>query len=179
MACSVYGLQYLIDALYNAGAADYALELLKDTSDRSWYNTIRVGSTMTLEAWDLKYKNNLDWNHAWGAVPANIIPRGLWGIQPKTPGFSIAQIKPQMGHLKNSEIEVPTIQGAIKGKYQYLSPRLQVFEIEIPANMVAEFAIPPAPGKDLLHNGQKVNSGFKTVRLGPGNHEIKLVINSF
>ncbi|MGS0524274.1 alpha-L-rhamnosidase-related protein [Zobellia nedashkovskayae] len=40
MACSVYGSQYLMDGLYNAGAADYALELLTDTSDRSWYNII-------------------------------------------------------------------------------------------------------------------------------------------
>ncbi|KPM48403.1 sulfatase-like hydrolase/transferase [Jiulongibacter sediminis] len=179
MACSVYGSQYLMDGLYNARAADYALQLLTDTSDRSWYNMIRAGSTMTLEAWDLKYKNNLDWNHAWGAVPANSIPRGLWGIQPKTPGFGVAQIKPQMGSLKNSEIEVPTILGPIKGYYQFKNPRLQVFEIEIPANMVAEFEIAPAPGKELMHNGLKVNSGFSTVRLGPGKHEIQLVINSF
>ncbi|SHJ06096.1 sulfatase-like hydrolase/transferase [Pseudozobellia thermophila] len=179
MACSVYGSQYLMDGLYNAGAADYALDLLTDTSDRSWYNMIRIGSTMTLEAWDLKYKNNLDWNHAWGAVPANIIPRGLWGIKPKTPGFGIASIKPQMGDLKNSSIEVPTIKGSIKAKYTYLSPRLQVYGIEIPANMVAEFEIVPSPQKVLMHNGKKVNAAFGSVRLGPGKHEIKLVVNSF
>ena len=28
---------------------------------------IRVGSTITLEAWDNKFKPNQDWNHAWGA----------------------------------------------------------------------------------------------------------------
>ncbi|MUH36456.1 DUF4976 domain-containing protein [Zobellia amurskyensis] len=179
MACSVYGSQYLMDGLYNAGAADYALELLTDTSDRSWYNMIRIGSTMTLEAWDLKYKNNLDWNHAWGAVPANAIPRGLWGIQPKTPGFGIATIKPQMSDLKNSSIEVPTIKGTIKGSYKYETPRLQIFEIEIPANMVAEFEIAPSPGKELMHNGKKVNAAFGSVRLEPGKHEIKLVVNSF
>jgi alpha-L-rhamnosidase len=179
MACSVYGSQYLMDALYNSGASDYALELLADTSDRSWYNMIRAGSTMTLEAWDLKYKNNLDWNHAWGAVPANIIPRGLWGIQPKTPGFGIASIKPQMSNLRNSQIEVPTVKGTIKGNYKFENPRLQVFEIEIPANMVAEFEVAPQPGKELMHNGKKVNSAFSTVRLEPGKHEIKLVINSF
>lgn len=179
MACSVYGSQYLMDALYNAGASNYALDLLVDTSDRSWYNMIKIGSTMTLEAWDLKYKNNLDWNHAWGAVPANVIPRGLWGIKPKTPGFGIATIKPQMSELKNSQIEVPTIKGTIKGKYQYRNPRLQIFEIEIPANMVAEFEIVPKPGKELMHNGKKVNAAFGSVRLNPGKHEIKLVVNSF
>ncbi|MDP5228876.1 MAG: sulfatase-like hydrolase/transferase [Cellulophaga sp.] len=179
MACSVYGSQYLMDGLYNAGAEEYALDLLTDTSDRSWYNMIRIGSTITLEAWDLKYKNNLDWNHAWGAVPANIIPRGLWGIQPKTPGFGVATIKPQMSNLKTSTIEVPTIKGTIKGTYTYKNPRLQVFEIEIPANMVAEFVMETPAGKELMHNGQKVASAFGSIRLSPGIHEIKLVINSF
>ncbi|HEX7366600.1 MAG TPA: sulfatase-like hydrolase/transferase, partial [Pelobium sp.] len=85
MACSVYGAQYLMEALYNANEADYALSLMASTSDRSWYNMIRVGATMAMEAWDMKYKPNSDWNHAWGAVPANAIPRLMWGIQPKTP----------------------------------------------------------------------------------------------
>ncbi|MFK7981076.1 MAG: sulfatase-like hydrolase/transferase, partial [Saprospiraceae bacterium] len=79
MACSVYGSQFLMDGLYNAGEADYALELMASKAKRGWYNMIRVGSTITLEAWDYEYKKNLDWNHAWGAVPANVIPRGLWG----------------------------------------------------------------------------------------------------
>ncbi|NRD23073.1 sulfatase-like hydrolase/transferase [Winogradskyella litoriviva] len=179
MACSVYGAQFLMDGLYNAGEADYALDLLTDTSDRSWYNMIKIGSTITLEAWDNKYKNNLDWNHAWGAVPANVIPRGLWGIKPKTPGFGIATIKPQMSKLRSSEIEVPTVRGTIKGKYTYNGARLQTYEIEIPGNMVAEFSLNGLDGKDLIHNGEKVPSAFESIRLSPGKHTIQLKINSF
>lgn len=179
MACSVYGSQYLMDGLYNAGEEDYALKLLTDTSDRSWYNMIRIGSTITLEAWDLKYKNNLDWNHAWGAVPANSIPRGLWGIQPKTPGYGIAIIKPQMSTLTQCNIEVPTIRGVIKGSYKFENNRLQVYNIKIPANMVAEFIVKPVKGKELIHNGEKVASAFGSIRLTPGEHEIKLIVNSF
>ncbi len=179
MACSVYGSQYLMDGLYNGGEQDYALALLRDTSDRSWYNMIRIGSTITLEAWDLKYKNNLDWNHAWGAVPANAIPRGLWGIQPKTPGFGIAKIRPQMGDLKSSSIQVPTIKGKIRADYEFVHTRLQIYTIDIPANMVAEFEMALEPGKELMHNGKKVAAAFGNVRLGPGKHEIRLVINSF
>ena len=179
MACSAYGSQFLMDALYEAGAADYALELLTHTSDRSWYNMIRVGSTITLEAWDLKYKPNLDWNHAWGAVPANIIPRGLWGIKPKSPGFEIATIKPQMGNLKSSSIVVPTVRGPIKATFQYNSARLQTYEIEIPGNMVAQFYLNDTESKDLIHNGNKVASAFDFVRLEPGKHTIKIKINSF
>ncbi|TMM52009.1 DUF4976 domain-containing protein [Maribacter algarum] len=179
MACSVYGSQFLMDGLYNAGEADYALDLLIDTTDRSWYNMIRIGSTITLEAWDNKYKNNLDWNHAWGAVPANVIPRGLWGIKPKTPGFGIATIKPQMSKLKSSTIEVPTVRGTIKGKYTHNGPRLQTYEIEIPGNMVAEFSLNNLEGKDFIHNGDKVPSAFESIRLSPGKHTIQLKINSF
>jgi len=179
MACSVYGAQFLMDGLYNAGEEDYALDLLTDTSDRSWYNMIRIGSTITLEAWDNKYKNNLDWNHAWGAVPANVIPRGLWGVKPKTPGFGVATIKPQMSNLKSSEIEVPTVRGTIKGKYTYNGARLQTYQIEIPGNMVAEFSLNGLDGKDLIHNGEKVPAAFESIRLSPGKHIIQLKINSF
>lgn len=179
MACSVYGAQFLMDGLYNAGEEDYALELLTSKAKRSWYNMIRIGSTITLEAWDYEYKVNLDWNHAWGAAPANVIPRGLWGIKPKTPGFGIATIKPQMSNLKNSEIEVPTVRGTIKAKYTYNGKRLQTYEIVIPGNMVAEFSLNGSEGKEFIHNGKTVPSAFDIVRLTPGKHTIQLKINSF
>ncbi len=179
MACSVYGAQFLMDGLYNAGEADYALQLLASTSERSWYNMIREGSSISMEAWGYKNKINLDWNHAWGAVPANIIPRGLWGIQPKTAGFGIARIKPQMSSLKSSTIEVPTVKGVIRGNYKYNGARLQTYKIEIPANMVAEFSLNNLEGKDLIHNGEKVPSAYEVIRLAPGSHTIQLKINSF
>ena len=48
---------------------------------------------------DRKYKPNLDWNHAWGAVPANIIPRFLMGVRPVGPGGEKVLIAPQPGTL--------------------------------------------------------------------------------
>lgn len=70
MACSVYGAQFLLEALYDNHQDNYALALLNATTQRSWYNMIRTGSTITMEAWDKLYKPNLDWNHAWGKVGA-------------------------------------------------------------------------------------------------------------
>ncbi|WP_242085558.1 sulfatase-like hydrolase/transferase [Aestuariivivens sediminis] len=179
MACSVYGSQFLMDGLYNADEADYALDLLTSTAERSWYNMIRIGSTITLEAWDLKYKNNLDWNHAWGAVPANVIPRGLWGIKPKTPGYGIAIIKPQLSKLKYSKIQVPTVRGTIKAEYRYETSSVQTYNLEIPGNTVAEFSLMNLKGTDVIHNGKKVPTVFDTVRLEPGKHVISLKMNSF
>ncbi|MEQ8239325.1 MAG: sulfatase-like hydrolase/transferase [Cyclobacteriaceae bacterium] len=179
MACSVYGAQYLMDGLYNAGAADYALELLTSTSKRSWYNMIREGSTITMEAWDNEYKNNQDWNHAWGAVPANVIPRGLWGIKPKTPGYGIVTIKPQLADLSNSEVMVPTIRGEIKASYERLGRRLQKYTIELPANMIGEFVIEASSEKVLTVNGEKINPAFGSIRLESGISEITIKVNSF
>ncbi len=179
MACSVYGAQYLMEALYKAGEANYAHELMSATHDRSWYNMIKIGSTITLEAWDMKYKVNADWNHAWGAVPANIIPRYLWGIQPKAPGYGVASIKPQMGSLKSSSIEVPTVKGNIKGEYKFVNNRLQTYTIEVPANMVAEFEMNVPANKAIRLNGEKVSMAFGSIRLTPGTHRIELVVNSF
>lgn len=179
MACSVYGAQYLMEALYNAGEDEYALELMTATNDRSWYNMIKIGATITLEAWDMKYKSNADWNHAWGAAPANIIPRGLWGIQPKTAGYGIAQIKPQMGDLKNSSITVPTLKGQIKGQFNKVNKRLTRYSIELPANMVGEFSVELAPEDVVILNGQTVSPSFGSIRLKPGLNDIELKVNSF
>ena len=66
MACSVFGSQFLLDALYDGGLDDYALSLMVDKGKRGWWNMIETGSTITWEAWDKIYKPNLDWNHAWG-----------------------------------------------------------------------------------------------------------------
>lgn len=141
MACSVYGSQFLMDALYEASEADYALRMLTKADDRSWYNMIRVGSTISLEAWDNKYKPNQDWNHAWGAVPANIIPRKLMGVEPLEPGFAVARIKPQLASLEWAKAVIPTIRGEIRLSVENRKDSY-VLNVSIPANMEAEVYLP-------------------------------------
>lgn len=140
MACSVYGSQYLLEGLYRSGESDYAYSLLTTNTDRGWWNMIRSGSTITMEAWDMKYKPNSDWNHAWGAAPANIIPGYMWGITPQVPGFKRVEIKPQLGSLKYSKISVPTIRGTIEAEFRDKGKSKQYF-ITIPGNMECDFVI--------------------------------------
>ena len=181
MACSVYGSQFLMEALYDGDDAKTALSLLTDTTgDRNWYNMIRVGSTITLEAWDNKYKPNQDWNHAWGAAPANIIPRRLMGVEPLTPGFETVMIKPQTGDLKFAEALVPTIRGGIQVKVE--NDREYYLSFTIPANMEAEVYLPVMRGKySITHNGvlvpHKTASGGSYSYVGrysSGKHEFVL-----
>lgn len=158
MACSVYGAQYLLEALYQQGEADYAFGLMTSKSDRSWWNMIASGSTMALEAWDMKYKPNADWNHAWGTAPANIVTRYMWGITPSEPGFTKVKIQPQLSRLSFSKIKVPTIQGAITAEYKVLDDKHILFIIELPKEMKGE----------LIYSKNSaifLNSGFNRIEI--------------
>jgi len=154
MACSVYGAQYLLEGLYLAGEEDYALDLMTSTSDRSWWNMIRSGSTITMEAWDMKYKPNLDWNHAWGAAPANIISRYMWGIKPAVPGYTQVEIRPQLSNLKTSRIKAPTPEGPVIADFRQLDDEHAIYTIILPGTMKGKLVLKEDPGLLSLKPGK-------------------------
>ncbi|MBU3743094.1 MAG: alpha-L-rhamnosidase [Sediminibacterium sp.] len=141
MACSVYGSQFLLDALYNEGMGDYALTLLTKRDERSWYHMLELGAGMTMEAWDLKYKPNLDWNHAWGAAPTNLIAFRLMGIQPQSAGFNEAIIKPAIGNLSYSVIRMPTAKGEVYEKITQ-NPKQYQLTLRLPKGMTGTLVLP-------------------------------------
>lgn len=177
MACSVYGAQFLLDALYDNDQGGYALTLLDATTQRSWYNMIRSGSTITMEAWDKVYKPNLDWNHAWGAAPANIIVRKLMGIEPLTPGFETFQIKPQIGNLSFATLKTPTIKGEIFVSYKK-NGSSETMDVIIPGGVSANIYVPfDAAKRKLYIDGKRsrdtnVKNGFVCFKNMPaGKHQ--------
>ncbi len=176
MACSVYGAQFLLDGLYDAGEADYAHSLLASTAQRSWYNMLRAGSTITMEAWDNIYKPNQDWNHAWGAAPGNLIARGLMGITPIEPGFERIRIKPQPGKVKHAGLLLPTVRGNILTEFRHSSDGNMVLSIDIPANCIAEVWFPYKDKQVLIDEtkakGKKENGWF-IMEIGSGKHTIR------
>lgn len=141
MKCSVYGAQFLLDAVYEAENDQYGLNRMIATDQRSWFNMLRAGSTISMEAWDDRYKPNQDWNHAWGAAPANIIPRKLVGVEPLEPAFKKIRIKPQPGNLNEFISVVPSIRGKFLISYQKSSDSIQLV-LHIPANVRAECFVP-------------------------------------
>ncbi|WP_145388459.1 family 78 glycoside hydrolase catalytic domain [Stieleria neptunia] len=114
MQCSVYAAQYFMDALFTAGAGQKALDLILADGDRSWKHMADSGTTISWEAWEMKYKPNQDWNHAWGAAPANLLPRHVLGAQPRTPGWTTATIRPCPGKLMLAHGKVPTPRGPVE-----------------------------------------------------------------
>jgi hypothetical protein len=171
MACSVYGAQYLLEALYKAGEADYAFSLLTAIHDRSWWNMIKSGTTIAMEAWDLKYKPNSDWNHAWGAAPANIIPSCLWGISPVRPGFAKAVIRPQLSKLAYSKIRMPTIRGQIEAEFKNKEGKRE-YLVTIPANVECDFVLSGVNNLTISVNGKKLKTETGIIKLKPGANKI-------
>ncbi|MFL5304855.1 MAG: family 78 glycoside hydrolase catalytic domain [Polyangia bacterium] len=180
MACSVYGAQYLLEALYASGEADAAMTLMTATTLRSWNNMIKAGATMTMEAWDVSLKSNLDWNHAWGAAPANIVGRYVLGVTPAAPGFATAALRPQLGSmLSHADGVVPTIRGPIHVVLDRGTGTGFTTTFTLPANMTANVALPVAAGAACtpVLDGHtvtaKVSGGVSWISsVGSGPHEL-------
>jgi hypothetical protein len=99
--------------LFENGQGGAAIDLMLAPGDRSWRHMVASGTTITWEAWDQKYKPNQDWNHAWGAAPANLLPRYVLGVQALAPGWNQALVKPHPGPLASASGKTPTPRGAI------------------------------------------------------------------
>ena len=140
MACSVYVAQYLMEALFENDAATTALKLMTAANDRSWRHMVESGTTISWEAWDLKYKPNQDWNHAWGAAPANLLPRFVLGARPLTPGWRRALIQPNPGTLSSAEGKIPTPRGPIQ--IQWENDATFKLSLTLPPGMTARIELP-------------------------------------
>ena len=142
LRCSIFGAHDLLHALYEAGRGDAALRLMTSDGQRSWYNGLRMGTTISLEAWDDSFKPNQDWNHIAGAAPGNAIPFGLMGITPAEPGWARADICPQTGGLAWAEMTLPTIRGPIQVRVADGE-----MTVTVPPNMTADIRQPAADGR--------------------------------
>jgi len=182
MKCSVYGSQFLLEALYEAGEADHALSLLVSDQLRSWRNmSEKIGSTVTLEAWDPSLKPNLDWNHAWGAAPANLIPRHLMGVEPLEPGFKRFRVRPQTASLDHATLKLPSPKGPIHLAIRGRDAGGWQAVLSVPRGSAAEFHL-PFPGRPLVESAGKpvaprvlrAERGRPVIGLPPGEWRISL-----
>jgi len=164
MACSVYAAQYLMEGLFEYGKSKEALDLITAPGDRSWRHMVQSGTTISWEAWDLKYKPNQDWNHAWGAAPANLLPRFVLGVQPLTPGWQQARIRPQVGSLSHAEGKVPTPHGPILVSWTN-APGFTL-RLTLPKGVTAQVDLPAEkPAATVLVDGKPTPAQRKGDRL--------------
>ena len=157
MVGSVYAAQYLLEGLFENGEDAAALDLITAPGDRSWRHMVESGATITWEAWDQKYKPNQDWNHAWGAAPANLLPRFALGAQPLTAGWGRALIQPHPGTLTRVEGQMPTPRGELS--VRWTREKTFVLTLTLPAGMTAKVELPALKGSsEVWADGALVNA---------------------
>lgn len=114
MLTSVYGAQFLLDALFAAGQPDAAHALLVGTGTSSWLHMKNdLDATIVMEAWDPSVKPNTTFSHAWGSAPANVVARQILGVTVAAPGASALVVHPRPGPLTWLRGTVPTIRGGV------------------------------------------------------------------
>ena len=141
MAGSVYAAQYLLEGLFCRGDGTDAVRLITADGDRSWKHMVESGTTITWEAWDMRYKPNQDWNHAWGAAPANLLPRFVLGVRPATPGWGEALIDPRVSGLRFARGRVPTPRGPIEVRWDSTPTEFRL-RLDLPDGVSGRVAVP-------------------------------------
>ena len=149
MRCSVYGAQFLLDAMFANGMEQQAMKLLCSEGERSWLNMITQGSTITMEAWSNECKPNQDWNHAWGAAPCNIIPRQVAGIRPLEAGFRKFIVDPKCAGVEEFSARFPVCGGRFV-EMEYCRGKIK---LSVPA------------GSTAVCRNKELNSGTHSIEL--------------
>ena len=155
MSCSVYGAQILLEGLFENGGSNHAINLMASKKERSWYNMIRYGSTISMEAWDKRYKPNLDLNHAWGASPANIIVRKMMGVEPLEPGAQLIKIHPKIGNISFAKLRTNLISGEVIVSCEQKQNEFTL-EVEIPGGVKADIILPIDNSEQQVYKNGKV-----------------------
>lgn len=170
MRMSVYGAQFLLDALFNAGEDRAAIALMTRRTQFSWLHMMDdLHATIVMEAWDPEIKPNTTFSHAWGTAPANVIPRHVVGIEVIEPGASHIRIAPKPGDLAAFKATLPTIRGAVNVSYARQGP--VVLEIALPPNVTAELSLQGlrlSPAERITFEGDGYVATAGVQRLRPG-----------
>lgn len=151
MPCSVYGAQYLMEGFYRYGQGKAALELMKSPGERSWRHMVESGATITWEAWDQRFKPNQDWTHAWGAAPANLLPRYVLGVLPAEPGWKSLLIRPNPEGLSKCSGTVPTPRGSVSLNWE--NAQALSLSLKVPDGMAVTFELPGSSDSIVRLNG--------------------------
>lgn len=114
MVCSLFAAHFYLEALCKHNRSDVAIKLMTSGGTNSWLKMIESGATVTTEIWNptqTDYEYVCSWAHPWGASPANIISRYIFGLRPIKPGWKEFCFEPQPGNLEYGILTISTPRG--------------------------------------------------------------------
>ena len=107
------------------------------------------------------------------------------GIRPIAPGFTRAEIKPQLAELTEAECKVPTIHGSINLKIQDKKDEY-IMNVKIPSHILCDVYVPATKpfltyvflDNEIIDNFTIENEKYIKIASISGNHEIRLKQNA-
>jgi alpha-L-rhamnosidase len=178
MACSVYCAAFLLEALYDGGQPQAALDLMTADTTTSWLHMIDLGAGSTMEAWDPSIKPNLSYSHPWATGPAFVVPEYLFGVSALAPGWGSILIHPQPGGLASGSLRLPTPRGEVSVAFTQRGGGFTA-EIDVPTTATAEVSLPGMnPGVTVWVDGAPqtavADGSLAVVAVGSGRHLVSL-----
>jgi len=182
------GTPYLCHVLTRFDHADVAYNLLMQETYPSWLYPVKMGATTIWERWDgikpdstFQTPSMNSFNHyAYGAI-GDWMYRAVAGLDtyPDKPGYKHIKIQPHIGGgLTHASASLQTRYGKLKSGWKTDTDKT-FFEVEIPANTVADVYIPASNANAILETDKPLPStpemavketkdGYVKLELGSG-----------
>ena len=144
---SPYMEKYVLEAMFKLGAADEALERIKNR-----YASMLEDEWTTL--WEM-FPMGGSHNHAWSGAPLVAMSAYVAGIAPDKAGYDTYHVIPQLGYLNQVMCTVPSVKGdIILSLNRYDNGTAVVMTLTSPKNTVARVGIPIAASAGIICNGE-------------------------
>ena len=175
---SPYIEKYVFEAMFQMGEPDLAMQRHKKRFEKMVNHT---GFTTLWEGWNFnepKYGGGTI-KHSWSGGALTVLSQYLCGISPLQPGYTLFQIKPQTGNIKNASAIVPSVAGEIKTSFINKKNALTVHAV-VPPTTSAMIVLPQAykkiklNGKLAWKNGKYLDESFPIEKSQPGYLKFKI-----
>ena len=138
---SSWFLFFTLEALFQAGHSDDALEILRE----QWNRMLEKGATTFWETFH-GHIGGGHWSrslcHSWSAAPAYFLSTKVLGVTPAAPGYSRIRIAPQPWNLRWACDVVPTPRGPVSVACQVGDDGKLQLECDAPAGCEVEVFLP-------------------------------------
>ena len=131
-----------MQALARHGRIDAVLRELRERWAR--LPSVLMNNT-TPERWDVRPDSTDQWSHC-AVGPLTLLYRDVAGIRPAAPGFAKAEIRPQLGDLKELELVCHTPRGPITFRAEEQEEGHRAF-VTLPADCPGELVLPLTEGR--------------------------------
>ncbi len=161
--------KYVMEALFEMGHGDYALER---ASRRYDFMVNHPDYDTLFESWEVGVK---DWrcgsvNHAWTGAPLAVLPTKMFGLYPLEAGWKRFAACPDPIIFDRCELDFPTVTGTVKMSLRKKRGRI-VWCLDVPEGTTAAVIIPWAFTKASV---DRTPCSAQELTLGQGKHKIRL-----